>query len=86
VYAAGALGVVLTGMGQDGLKGASQIAQAGGELIVQDRASCAVWGMPGAIVEAGLNPLILPIDQIAQEISGIAKTKTRGFASAELRS
>jgi two-component system chemotaxis response regulator CheB len=86
VYAAGALGVVLTGMGQDGLKGAAQIAQAGGELVVQDRASCAVWGMPGAIVDAGLNPLILPLDQIAQEISGVAKSTKRGFASVELRS
>ncbi|MFN4896048.1 MAG: chemotaxis response regulator protein-glutamate methylesterase [Pseudomonadota bacterium] len=85
VYATSALGIVLTGMGQDGLKGAELIAKAGGELIVQDRASCAVWGMPGAIVEAGLSPLVLPLAQIAQEISGFANNNPRGFASVQPR-
>ncbi len=56
----GALGVVLTGMGSDGLAGALAIVEAGGSVVVQDEESSVVWGMPGAIAEAGLASAILP--------------------------
>ena len=69
VYGAGALGVVLTGMGQDGLKGAEQIKKRGGTILAQDEASSVVWGMPGAIVRAGLADRILPVRDIAAEIA-----------------
>jgi len=69
VYGAGALGVVLTGMGQDGLRGAERIKQRGGAILVQDEASSVVWGMPGAVAKAGLADRILPVRDIAAEIA-----------------
>jgi two-component system chemotaxis response regulator CheB len=57
--------VVLSGMGRDGARGAQMIANAGGTILVQDEASCAVWGMPGSIASAGLASAILPPDQLA---------------------
>lgn len=68
VYGAHALGVVLSGMGRDGVIGAAKIVEAGGTVMAQDAASCAVWGMPGAIAEAGLASALLPPDQIAARI------------------
>lgn len=49
-----ALGVVLTGMGEDGLRGARQIRARGGRIIVESRESAVIWGMPRAVSEAGL--------------------------------
>ncbi|MGE5178505.1 MAG: protein-glutamate methylesterase/protein-glutamine glutaminase [Bacteroidota bacterium] len=69
VYGAGALGVVLTGMGQDGVKGAERIKKRGGTILAQDEASSVVWGMPGAIVRAGLADRVLPVRDIAAEIA-----------------
>ncbi|MCK6546894.1 chemotaxis response regulator protein-glutamate methylesterase [Myxococcota bacterium] len=68
VYGGRALGVVLTGMGQDGLRGGEKIVDAGGSLIIQDEATSVVWGMPGAVARAGLAEEILPLDRIAQNI------------------
>lgn len=65
VFGARTLGVVLTGMGRDGLRGAEAIRSAGGRVIVQDEATSVVWGMPRFIAEAGLAHEILPIEQIA---------------------
>jgi len=67
-YGPRVLAVVLTGMGQDGLRGSEVIRQAGGQILAQDEASSVVWGMPGAVAEAGLADKILPLNQIAQEI------------------
>lgn len=67
-HGAGVLGVVLTGMGQDGLRGAEAIRNAGGRVIVQDEDSSVVWGMPGAIAEAGLATEILPLSAIGRAI------------------
>ena len=53
LYREQTLGVVLTGMGYDGLRGSEHIRDAGGRLIAQDAASSVVWGMPGAVVGAG---------------------------------
>ncbi|WP_248583311.1 chemotaxis response regulator protein-glutamate methylesterase [Nocardioides sp. InS609-2] len=62
------LGVVLTGMGQDGERGADLITQRGGSVIAQDQATSVVWGMPGAVTNAGLAELVLPLPQIAPEL------------------
>jgi two-component system chemotaxis response regulator CheB len=62
------LGVVMTGMGSDGQKGAEAICAAGGTVIVQDEATSVVWGMPGSVVRAGAADQVLPLDQIAPEI------------------
>jgi two-component system, chemotaxis family, protein-glutamate methylesterase/glutaminase len=63
------LAVVLTGMGHDGRDGSRAIKHAGGRTIVQDEATCIVYGMPRSVVEAGLADTVLPIDQIADGIS-----------------
>jgi two-component system chemotaxis response regulator CheB len=69
IYGSGALGVVLTGMGRDGVEGASRLVGSGGSIIAQDEPSCAVWGMPRAILEAGLASAVLPPDKIARRIA-----------------
>ncbi|WP_324261469.1 chemotaxis-specific protein-glutamate methyltransferase CheB [Altererythrobacter sp. H2] len=63
------LAVVLSGMGRDGALGAVDLVRAGGRILVQDQASSAVWGMPRAIVEAGLAEAILPPDQLGIRIA-----------------
>ena len=65
-YGDRALGVVLSGMGRDGAIGASSLAEAGGSVVVQDRASSVIWGMPGAVAAGGLADAILPPDEIGQ--------------------
>jgi two-component system, chemotaxis family, protein-glutamate methylesterase/glutaminase len=62
------LGLILTGMGQDGLIGAGAIRNAGGQMLAQDEATSVVWGMPGAVASAGLADQVLPLDQIAAEL------------------
>ncbi len=69
IYGSGALGVVLTGMGRDGVEGAARLVACGGSILAQDEATCAVWGMPRAILEAGLACAILPPDKIARRIA-----------------
>ena len=69
IYGSGALGVVLTGMGRDGVEGASRLVACGGSVLAQDEESCAVWGMPRTILEAGLACAILPPDKIARRIA-----------------
>lgn len=58
------LAIVLTGMGADGAKGATQIAEAGGGVIAQDEATSVVWGMPGATASAGICNAVLPLPEI----------------------
>jgi two-component system chemotaxis response regulator CheB len=69
VFGAGALGVVLTGMGRDGVEGASRLVACGGSVIAQDERSSAVWGMPKAVLDAGLASAVLPPDKIARRIA-----------------
>ena len=68
VYGARILAVVLTGMGYDGLAGGRLIRQHHGTILAQDEATSAVWGMPGAVTNAGLAQRVLPIQAIAPEI------------------
>ena len=68
VYGSSVLAVVLTGMGQDGLRGCESIRAAGGQIVVQDEASSVVWSMPGAVAQAGLADQVLPLDHLGHEI------------------
>jgi len=58
------LAVILTGMGQDGLRGGQELATAGGVIAAQDEATSVVWGMPGAVSNAGLCSAVLPLSDI----------------------
>ncbi|NNM75701.1 chemotaxis-specific protein-glutamate methyltransferase CheB [Sphingomonas sp. ID1715] len=69
VFGVSGIGVVLSGMGRDGLRGAEQLAAIGADLFVQDRDSSVVWGMPGAVATAGLASAMLPPFQIADLLS-----------------
>lgn len=64
-----ALGVVLTGMGEDGLAGARQLVAAGAEVLTEAEASCVVYGMPRAVKNAGLSSADVPLARIAYEIA-----------------
>jgi two-component system chemotaxis response regulator CheB len=72
VYGAGVLAVVLTGMGSDGMKGCRAVRERGGIVLAQDQATSTVWGMPGAVAQAGLAHKVLPLDVIAPEIVRLA--------------
>ena len=69
IYGPGALGVVLTGMGRDGVEGAQRLVACGGSILAQDESSCAVWGMPRAVLEAGLACAVLAPDKLARRIA-----------------
>lgn len=63
------LGVMLTGMGSDGVDGARVLREKGGILIAQSEASCVVYGMPKAVIDANLANLVLDADDIASAIT-----------------
>jgi two-component system chemotaxis response regulator CheB len=60
--------VMLTGMGHDGLAGTRNVIAAGGQALAQDEASSIVWGMPGAIAQAGLCHAVLPLAGLSARI------------------
>jgi two-component system chemotaxis response regulator CheB len=68
VWGPAILAVVLTGMGSDGTRGATDIVAAGGSVIAQDEATSVVWGMPRSVAQAGLCSAVLALDQIAPRI------------------
>jgi two-component system chemotaxis response regulator CheB len=63
-----ALGVILTGMGNDGLKGMISLKKTGGRIFAQDEESCVVYGMPKAVVDAGIADKVLSLEEMAGEI------------------
>lgn len=69
VFGASALGVVMTGMGNDGLLGAAQIKAAGGQVLTESESSCVVYGMPRAVDEAYISDRSVPLDEMAAVIS-----------------
>jgi len=69
VFGESAAGVVLTGMGRDGVQGAARLVAAGGSVLAQDEGSSAVWGMPRAVLEAGLACALLPPDKLARRVA-----------------
>ncbi len=68
VYADRVLGVVMTGMGSDGREGAAWIKARGGYILTESEETCIVYGMPRAVVEAGLSDAVVPLDRMAQAI------------------
>jgi two-component system chemotaxis response regulator CheB len=72
IYGKRALAIILTGMGQDGMRGCTELVAAGGLTIAQDEASSVVWGMPGAVVTAGLCSAVMPLREIGPFIRKIA--------------
>ena len=62
------LTVILTGMGQDGLRGCEAVREAGGQILAQDEVTSVVWGMPGYVARAGLADRVLPLSLIGDEI------------------
>ncbi len=73
VFSNRALAVVLTGMGQDGLRGCEQLSDLGAQIVVQDEASSVVWGMPGFVARAGLANAVLPLANIGSAILQAAR-------------
>ena len=67
-YPGRVLTLILTGMGQDGLRGAERVVADGGGVIAQDEASSIVWGMPRSVTQAGLCSAVLGLDEIAPKI------------------
>lgn len=72
-----ALGILLTGMGQDGAQGMVQLASIGARTIAQDQASCIVFGMPRAAIELGAAREVLPLDRIASAVFNPARANAR---------
>jgi two-component system chemotaxis response regulator CheB len=73
VYGGRTLVVILTGMGQDGLRGCQSIVESGGVVLAQDEASSVVWGMPGAVATAGVCREVLPIDKIGPRLASLLR-------------
>lgn len=71
LYKNNALGIILTGMGKDGLNGSKAIIENGGSILAQDQDTSLVWGMPGAVVDEGLVCGIYPIDDMHKAIVGL---------------
>ncbi|MBF0376094.1 MAG: chemotaxis response regulator protein-glutamate methylesterase [Desulfamplus sp.] len=68
-YVGRATAVIMTGMGSDGTKGLEHIKKNGGVIIAQDKDSCTVYGMPKEPIESGLADVVVPLNQIAEEIT-----------------
>jgi two-component system chemotaxis response regulator CheB len=67
-YGSHVLAVVMTGMGKDGLRGCEQVRRQGGQVLVQDKDSAVIWGMPGFVADAGLADRIVPLAELSSEI------------------
>jgi two-component system chemotaxis response regulator CheB len=86
VYGSTILAVILTGMGSDGLLGCRLIRSQGGCVLAQDQATSTVWGMPGAVAQAGLAYRVLPLEAVANEILRLAgRPAVASPASAQTR-
>jgi two-component system chemotaxis response regulator CheB len=72
-YDGAVLGVVLTGMGSDGRAGAGAVRAGGGTVLAQDQATSVVWGMPGAVTQAGFADEVLPLDRVAEAITRLVR-------------
>jgi two-component system chemotaxis response regulator CheB len=84
-YPGSAVAVVLTGMGHDGRQGCERIGATGSLVVAQDQPTSVVWGMPGAVTEAGLADTVLPLPAIGQFLSS-KLTEPRGVRVTEVAS
>ena len=75
-YGPAASGVILTGMGCDGTKGAASIKAGGGRIIAQDEPSCVVYGMPRSVVESGNADMVIPLQDMAAEIEKLCRERS----------
>ncbi|HET8614483.1 MAG TPA: chemotaxis response regulator protein-glutamate methylesterase [Actinomycetales bacterium] len=82
LYGGGCLAVVLTGMGSDGARGAGDVVAAGGQVLAQDQATSVVWGMPGAVAQAGLATRLLPLPEVAGAIRRLVERSPHLAAGA----
>jgi two-component system chemotaxis response regulator CheB len=82
VYGGAAIGVILTGLGQDGLRGAEALKARGATILAQDEPSSVVWGMPGAVVKARLADRVLPLDRVIPEILQLARCEDHALEGA----
>jgi two-component system chemotaxis response regulator CheB len=84
IYGGKVLATILTGMGQDGKRGAEVLRAAGAEIVAQDESTSVVWGMPGAVTQAGLADVVLPLPDIAghlvSRIPGSRKARSQEVA------
>jgi two-component system, chemotaxis family, protein-glutamate methylesterase/glutaminase len=74
-YGGAVIGVVLTGMGQDGFRGATALKEAGATILAQDEETSVVWGMPGFVARAGIADQVLPLDHI---VPGVLQSLGQG--------
>ena len=81
-YDGAVLAVVLTGMGSDGKLGAGRIRETGGTVVAQDQASSVVWGMPGAVAQAGYADEVIPLDRVSDTILRLSSTRAPTLAGA----
>lgn len=77
VFGAAVVGCVLTGMGADGRTGAEAIVGRGGVVLAQDEATSVVWGMPGAVAQAGLATAVKPLNEIGPAVLAMAQGTSR---------
>ena len=77
-FGAAVVGVVLTGMGADGTRGAGLIRAAGGKVVVQDESTCTIYGMPKSAIAAGNVDLVVPLPQMAAEMIHVLKNGRGG--------
>ncbi len=82
-FGSGVLCVVLTGMGQDGLRGCERVRAAGGQVLAQDEATSVVWGMPGIVARAGLANEVLPLAEIGPAVLRRVRQGPRASGSTE---
>jgi two-component system chemotaxis response regulator CheB len=74
-YGSAGIGVVLSGMGRDGLLGSRKLVESGGAMLAQDRHSAAIWGMPRVVAEDGLASAVLPPAELARRVTERAAWK-----------
>jgi two-component system chemotaxis response regulator CheB len=72
-YGPNAVGVILTGIGADGCEGLRTLRPAGGTVLAQDRESSVVYGMPGAVVEAGLADRVVQLGSVARVLEDLVR-------------
>lgn len=73
VCGSNALGVLLTGMGDDGARGLKELQQASAKTIAQDEKTSVVWGMPGEAIKLGAADLVLPLSDVASKLLALSK-------------
>ena len=74
VYGPKAIGLIMTGMGQDGLLGVREMKQQGATILAQDESSSVVWGMPGAVIREGLADSVVHLDELSNQINRYLST------------